>query len=166
MSHRAVVVVVVVLALSAAVNIGRAQGPDPFIGTWVLDLDKSMYEPANTRPARRHLMVMVNGDQVTHTTDTWRETGFDLALRRVTYTARYDGREVTIPDSGAVVSLKRLNANTIERTAKAGGEALETATWTVSPDGNTLTVKTAGVDGGGTAYSSTQVYTRRAAETR
>jgi hypothetical protein len=164
--HRPLTIAVVLIALAAAAATLRAQGNDPFVGTWVLDIDKSTYEPANTRPARRHLIVTMNGDQVTHTTDTWRDTGFDLALRRVTYTARYDGREVTIPDSGAIVALKRINPTTVERTAKAGGQALETATWTVSADGKTLTVKTEGVDGGGTAYSSTQVYARQAPATR
>ena len=60
----------------------------------------------------------------------------------------------------ARVRLKRVSATSFERVATAGS-ATETATWTVSRDGKTLTVVTKGVDALGMAYSSTQVFTRQ-----
>ena len=55
-------------------------------------------------------------------------------------------------------SIKRINANMIERTGKIRGESVETATFAVSADGKTLTVKTKGSIKG-SDYSSTQVFT-------
>ena len=58
------------------------------------------------------------------------------------------------------VAVKRINANTVERSGKVAGKIVETATRTVSADGKTLTIVTKGnLDG--TEYSSTQVYEKQ-----
>ena len=59
------------------------------------------------------------------------------------------------------VTLRRIDAATIERTATGDRSSKETATWTLSADRQELTMVTSGVDVAGAAYSSTQVYTRR-----
>ena len=77
------------------------------------------------------------------------------------YTAHFDSKDVPIDNSILdLVSLRRIDANTIERTGKRLGKAVETATMKVSPDGKTLTVITKGaIDEN--SYSSTQIFKRK-----
>lgn len=55
--------------------------------------------------------------------------------------------------------------NVLTRKAKNRGTEVETATYTVSPDGKTLTVVTKG-NNYGVEYSSTQVFEKAAAAAR
>ena len=63
--------------------------------------------------------------------------------------------------SSSRVTLRRIDAATIERTATGDRNSKETATWTLSADRQELTIAASGVDVAGAPYSSTQVYTRR-----
>jgi len=143
-----------------------AQAAPSFNGTWVLNQDKSTFEPLDTRPTRRVVTLAVKGDELSHATETQRTRFLDVepfqevSTSRVSYTAKFDGREYPVPNSSAKIKLKRINATTFERVA-ATGKASETATWTLSGDGKTLTVVTKGIDTEGTPYSSTQVYDRQ-----
>jgi hypothetical protein len=139
-----------------------AAGREPFDGEWVLDSFKSQYTPSNTMPYRREMTLRFADGGLTHTTSSWRRTnGNDSPLARTTYTAKLDGKEYAVPASAAKVIFSRVDANTIERTALGDRGATERATWTISPDRNTLTIVTKGKDAGGVDYSSTQVYDRR-----
>ena len=144
----------------------HAQGVAAFNGTWALNQDKSTFEPLDTRPTRRVVTLSIKGDELSHSTETQRTRFLDVepfqevSTARVSYTAKFDGREYPVPNSSAKIKLKRINATTFERVATTGS-ASETGTWTLSADGKTLTVTTKGVDGEGTAYSSSQVYERQ-----
>ncbi len=159
----AVACVAVALWVASAPVPALAQVAPAFNGTWTLDQDKSTFDPLATRPTRRIVTLSIKGDELTHSTETGRtvflevEPFQEVSTTRVSYTAKFDGREYPVPNSSAKVKLKRINANTFERAA-ASGNASETATWTLSADGRTLTVTTKGVDGEGTPYSSVQVY--------
>ena len=84
--------------------------------------------------------VVVCGDEMTHTSSTWRRPqGNGSPLSYSTYTARLDGREHTIPNSPSKVALKRVDANSIERTLEGEDSGKEAATWTLSADRKTLT---------------------------
>jgi hypothetical protein len=105
--------------------------------------------------------LTVNGDEVTQDSSTWRRgVGNNSPLARVSYTARWDGKEYPVTASSSRVTLKRVDASTIERAAVGDGNAKETSTWTLSADRKMLTMVTSGVDATGTKYSSTQVYDR------
>jgi len=144
----------------------RAQVAAGFNGTWALNQDKSMFEPLDTRPTRRVVTLAIKGDELSHTTETQRTRFLDVepfqevSTARVSYTAKFDGREYPVPNSSAKIKLKRINATTFERVASTG-KASETGTWTLSADGKTITVMTKGIDSEGTPYSSTQVYDRQ-----
>jgi hypothetical protein len=143
-----------------------AQARPGFSGTWVLNQDKSSFQPPAARPTRRVVTLDVKGDDVTHTTETTRtvflevEPFQEVSTTKSSYSAPFDGREHAVPNSSARVTLKRLNASTFERKA-ATGKASETGTWVLSPEGNTLTVSTKGMDESGMAYESVQVYERQ-----
>jgi hypothetical protein len=128
---------------------------DPFIGRWVLDRAKSEYSGAP--PEKRTTVFELTPAGIRHMTDTVVANG---STDRVEYTAKYDGQDVQISNSFLwTVSLKRIDARTIERSGKVMGMVVETSTRTVSPDGQTLTITTSGTNGGN-EYSSTQVFTR------
>jgi hypothetical protein len=143
-------------------TVSRPASSEPFQGEWVLNTFKSAYVPSNTMPYRREMTLSFSNAELTHATSTWRRSGGnDSPLARTTYTARLDGREYPIPASASKVVLKRVDASTIERTATGARGATESATWTLSPDRQVLTIVTNGRDAGGTEFSSTQVYDRR-----
>jgi cyclase len=140
----------------------RKASGDPLEGKWVLNIFDSQYEPSSLLPQRREMTVTFNGDEMTHTSSTWRRPqGNGSPLSYSTYTAKLDGKEYKVTNSPSKVTLKRLGANSIERTLAGEDSGKEAATWTLSADGKTLTVVAKGTDSTGVAYTSTQVYTRQ-----
>ena len=135
-----------------------AQTKDPLIGTWILDGTKSTFDPGPAPAGTRTMTFVAVDNGFKHTTKT--TGGFlDNSLE---YTAKYDGKDYPMdPESPMdTVSLKRIDANTVERTGKIRGKAVETMTMKVSPDGKTLTVTTKGSIQG-EDYSSVQVFFRQ-----
>jgi hypothetical protein len=129
---------------------------NPFIGVWELDRFKSVYDPIATAPEKRILTLEGMGDQIKSTTRTWR----NAVANDVSYSAGFDGKEYPTGAAGTTVAFKRVNPRTVERTARLMGNVAETATWSVSADGKTLTITTKGTDTAGNPYSSTQIYTK------
>jgi hypothetical protein len=152
----------------AAAAAGRAAAPvrkapaDPLEGVWVLDVARSSYVPSANLPYRRETANTIEGDAITQSTSTWRRSqGNDSPLVRVTYSAKLDGKEYPVEASSSRVALRRVNASTVERTASGERNSRETATGTLSADRQELTMVTSGTDATGTAYRSTQIYTRK-----
>lgn len=134
-----------------------AQKKDPFVGTWLLDSDKSQFVPGPTPQDRTMIFEFKNGGlrHLTKTLNAFLSTSDDID-----YTAKFDGKDYPITGTGLdTVSLKRVDANTIERVGKEGGKVTETCTMKVSPDGKLLTVSIKGTFNG-TNYSSQQILTR------
>jgi glyoxylase-like metal-dependent hydrolase (beta-lactamase superfamily II) len=150
------------LRRTAAATPARKSSGDPLEGKWALNLFDSSYEPSSLMPYRREMTVTVNGNQVTHTIMSWRRPqGNGSPLSTYSYTASLDGKEYPVPNWSAKVTLKRVDANTIERTLAGDDVGKETATWTLSADRKTLTVVAKGTDSTGVAYTSTQVYEKQ-----
>jgi glyoxylase-like metal-dependent hydrolase (beta-lactamase superfamily II) len=144
---------------SASKAAARRSG-DPLEGKWVLNLFSSSYEPSSLMPYRREMSITVDKDATTHAVSSWRRPqGNGSPLATYSYTAKFDGKAYPIPNQGkASVALKRVDANTIERTLDGEDVGKETSTWTLAPDKKTLTVVAKGTDATGVAYTSTQVY--------
>ncbi len=159
MNRRATTALLIVLLAGAAAQIASARdaAKDPFVGTWVLDPVKSDFSPDPT-PDRRTMEFDARDGGLYHATRT--VAGFGNT-DVVDYTAKFDGKDYLV--SGSVldsVSLKRIDANTIERAGKIRGQVTETCRMTVSPDGKMLTMKIQG-SAYGRKYQSTQVYHRQ-----
>jgi hypothetical protein len=137
------------------------QTKDPLIGTWLLDLTKSTFDPGPPPDGARTMIFapVDNGFKHTTRTSTQNNGAFDIVIE---YTAKYDGKDYPMDPEATVdhVSLKRIDANTVERTGKIRGKVAETVTMKVSPDGKTLTVTTKGTFQGDD-YSSEQVFDRQ-----
>jgi cyclase len=147
----------------AAAKAARKTSDDPLDGKWVLNIFASAYEPSSLMPYRREMVISSSGADVTHSVSSWRRPqGNGSPLSTYSYTAKFDGRLYPIPNQGkANVTLKRVDANTIERTLDGDDVGKETATWTLSGDRKTLTVVAKGTDATGIAYSTTQVYEKK-----
>jgi glyoxylase-like metal-dependent hydrolase (beta-lactamase superfamily II) len=136
---------------------------DPWEGKWVLDLFSSNYEPVSLMPYRREMVIAMSGNETTHEVSSWRRPqGNGSPLSTYSYKATLDGKECPIPNWGnATVTLKRVDANTLERTLNGQEVGKETATWTLSADRKKLTVVAKGTDPTGIAYTTTQVYEKQ-----
>jgi hypothetical protein len=149
-------------ARKTAAAASNRKSSDPLEGSWALNIFVSEYEPSSLMPYRREMTVAFNGDEMTHTSSTWRRPqGNGSPLSFSTYTAKLDGKEYGVTHSPSKVALKRVGANSIERTLEGTDSGKETSTWTLSADRRTLTVVAKGTDPTGVAYTSKQIYERK-----
>jgi len=133
------------------------QSKDPFIGKWALDPDHSQFTPG-PGPTNRTMIFEMKPKGLHNLTDTTNANG---GVSTIDYTAKFDGADYPVEGTAIdTVSLKRVDANTIERTGKVRGMPSESCTMKVSPNGKTLTETIKG-SYHGTNYSSTQVYNRQ-----
>jgi len=152
----------VACALAAAVVVHAQGRPDPFVGTWKLDVDNSIFDPGPP-PISRTLTIVPVDNGLAHQIDSMIPlSGMTKTAVNFSYTAKFDGTDAPVMGSSNLetVSIKRVDARTIERMGKARGMVTETCTMKLSPDGKRLTMVIKG--SGEIAYSSTQVFDRQA----
>jgi hypothetical protein len=119
-----------VLALALAGTM-LAAGPskeskDPLIGKWILDGGKSSFKPGPV-PDQRIMTFEAVPNGFKHFMTTTSAFGGDTD---VVYTAKYDGKDYPMDPLTPLdtVSLKRIDANTVERIGKAQHKEVETTT--------------------------------------
>ena len=136
-----------------------AQAADPIVGTWKLNVAKSTYSPG---PAPKSLTAKIEAAAKGEKLKAEGVRGDDTPIH-VEYTAQYDGKEHPISGSpmADTVSLKRLDANTTERTEKKGGKVTQTLTRKVSIDGKTMTVTYKGTDAKGQPINNVAVFEKQ-----
>ena len=127
-------IALLITALTLAVTTAAA---DQLSGTWKMNAEKSKYSPG---PAPKDLTVVVESDENNYKLDA-SGTGGDGKPTHVQYSAKFDGKDY--PATGIAnadaVSLKRIDANTIETLQKKDGKVVMTITTKVSKDGKTRT---------------------------
>jgi hypothetical protein len=137
----------------------RAQSNDPVVGTWVLNVAKSKFNPGPA-PKSESRTYAVAGNEIKATS-----TGVDGdgKATSATWTVVYDGKEraLTGVDDADMLSLKRVDANTSEFTEKKAGKVVLTGTRVVSKDGKTLTITTKGTNAKGQKVDNVTVYDRK-----
>jgi hypothetical protein len=150
-----------VLACAWLVAVGTAtlvaQGPDPFVGTWELNAAKSSFGvPAMAyKGSTLKIEAAGNGQKVVveNIGPQGQSFGYD-------FTAGYDGKDSAVPGVGTV-TLKRVDARTLERTHKTDGKPTMTFMTRVSPDGKTLTINQDGTGPNGQVMKNTLVYEKK-----
>jgi hypothetical protein len=135
---------------------------DPrILGTWKLNLAKSIWEPG---PPPTSLTVTREqvGDAVKHTIEIVAANG---DRKTIVETPKYDGKDyprtgvaATDPDT---VALKRLDANTVEETLKKAGRVFQTARQVVSKDGKVITTTLIGTNASGQRVRHVLVYDKQ-----
>jgi hypothetical protein len=135
-----------------------AQGPDPRIGTWKLDVAKSKYSPGPA-PKSGTVTFSAAGQAVKAAIDF---VGPDGSKTQWGYTAAVDGKPhpVTGNGDGDMVVAKRINANTVETTYTLKGKQTTVNTGVVSADGKTFTVTTKGTNAQGQKVENIQVFVK------
>ena len=137
----------------------NAADKDPFVGTWLLNSDKSKFVPGPVPDDRTVIFETTKDGGLHHLTKTL--NAFLGNTNDIDYTAKFDGKDYPITGTGLdTVSIKRVDARTIERTGKVAGKVSETSTMKISADGKVLTISTKG-SYNGTNYSSEQVLDRQ-----
>jgi len=158
--HSATFAIAVVGAMLSTIPLFAQK--DPILGNWKLDVAKSTFPAA--APARRTMTfaAVPNGmkQSITTTTNGNAEVTYNLV-----YTAKFDGKDypADVASSFNTIEMKRLDGRTIERIGKTKGKVAETETYTVSPDGKTLSVKQEG-DNNGVPFKTMQVFERDSAK--
>jgi len=160
---RSVTVALAAAAFAMAVTGASAQkkdapAADAGMGSWKLNADKSKFSPGpppknfTTRfePAGGGVKVTMQG------------VAPDGKPINSGYTASYDGKDVPLTGSAVADStaLRRIDANTTERTDKKGGKVMQTLVRTVSKDGKTMTVTVKGVGAKGEKVNHVVVFDR------
>ena len=156
--------VVVAFASAVAVTVSAQTGSE--IGTWKMNVAKSTYSPGPA-PKSRTLVFAAAGQGVKYSVEGVDADGSKVASA---YTANYDGKDVplTVNDPAAshaadvdTVSMKRINATTVEETRKKGGKVVETLTRVVSADGKSMTTTQKGTNAQGRAINNVTVWEKQ-----
>lgn len=154
-----VAAVLALVVAGQAARLAAAQGPDPLLGTWELNLSRSSYNPGP--PPQRDTRVFVQDGDVIRATSK----GVDAAGQPVgaVWTITYDGREHRIGGGTDADSqrLVRLDRWTTEATLTRNGKVIQTSRREISRDGKTMTVTLTGTSSSGQPVHNVMVFERR-----
>jgi len=130
-----------VVALGAATVASAADRPDPVIGTWTLNLDKSKFHDG-TAP-KSMTRTYSAGAAGTDMKVTGVEADGSAISQSATLT--YDGKDCPITGNPAfdTLSLKKINGSTVKSVQKKDGKIVGHTTRTISAKGKVLTLSTA-----------------------
>ncbi len=142
-------------AAAAAVSGQTKAVPDPWIGSWKMNLARSKYE-SGVMPKSRTLTFEEIPGGMKATSDLLDEMG----AVHIEFTAKYDGKDVPMrgPFQGNTIAVTRRDSYTFETTQKANGKVSLTTRFAVSRDGKTLTGTSSGLDPDGVKFTNVAVY--------
>jgi hypothetical protein len=152
----AIFIVALLVALVLSVTPAAA---DQHSGTWKMDPAKSKYSPG---PAAKNLTLVVVADENGVKIDSQGTDG-DGNPTHVQYDAKFDGKNypVTGLSYGDMVTLKRIDPNTIQTSIKKGDQVVMTVTSKVSADGKTRISTFNGKDAQGRTVHNVVVYDKQ-----
>jgi hypothetical protein len=145
--------------LAAWVVHSAAQAADPVVGTWVLNIAKSKFNPGPAPKSETRTYVVVGQDI------KGSSKGVDADGKPTVreWTVNDDGKDRQVtgsPDLDAL-SLKRIDAFSVESTQKKAGKMVATATRVISKDGKVMTITTKGTNAKGQAFNNVEIFDRR-----
>ena len=132
---------------------------DNTLGTWKMDAAKSK-APAGQSPLKSLTAIReAAGDSVKVSVKGDREDGTKVDI---SYTAKYDGKAVSVSGSGLpydTISLTMKDTNTVtDVRSKKGGKYKGTGTFAVSKDGKTATLSTKGTGADGKPFEGVTAF--------
>jgi hypothetical protein len=147
------------LLLAPVLACTEVRPPDPLVGTWSLNIQRSKF-----RPGLPPKSMTVTCDQ----TATGLHTVSVVVLRdgtssRSEYTAAYDGKDYPITGVAKVetVSLRQIDTLISERIDKHAGERVQSYTRQVYADGRTMIVTQKGTDAMGSIVDHEMVFEKK-----
>ena len=142
---------------AAATNIA-AETPDPGMGTWKLNAEKSRFSPG---PAPKSLTTRYepSGKGVKWTAE---RVGADGKTTMSEFIGNYDGKEYPVksPTADAVV-LRRIDTHVTERVNKKDGKLVSTERRVVAKDGKSYTTTVKGTTAKGEPIDSVMVFDKQ-----
>ena len=129
------------LAFALTSVASAADAPDPLIGTWKLNLDKSKFAAGNApKSMTRTYAAAAGGTAMTIT-----GVGPDGSAVNQSATLTYDGKDDAWTGSTTydAVSLKKVNGTTVKGELKKDGKVVGHSTRTITDKGKVLTISTA-----------------------
>jgi len=152
-------VVATVLSVAAGSAAMAASHPDPALGTWVLNLDKSKFSPGPApKSATRTYAQTADGILL-----TFSGVAADGSAVSGQSTFKYDGKDYPITGSPDydTLTLKRVNRTTVKSEQKKDGKVIGWTTRTVTSHGTVLTLSSHGTDAKGVKFKSVAVYDKQ-----
>jgi hypothetical protein len=149
---------IVVLIVALSWNLAAAAA-DQHSGTWKMNPEKSKYSPG---PAAKSVNLTIEADE-SHIKINAEGVDGNGNPTHVQYDAKFDGKDypATGLPAGDSVSVKRINADTIQATMKKGGKVMMTVSSVVSKDGKTRTSTFKGKDAQGKDVHNVVVYDKQ-----
>jgi hypothetical protein len=127
----------ITVALACVSGLGAAEGEDPIIGTWKLNLSKSKYIPGPA-PRSQTRVYRQTADGILVTIETIDAKG--QKRPKIEFPERYDGKDYPVVGSeiGDALALVRINDYLAEATMKHGGMVVATTRRIITDNGKTL----------------------------
>ena len=135
---------------------------DNTLGTWKLNAAKTKTAAGQSPLKSLTAVRAAAGDAIKMSVQGDREDGSKID---VSYTAKYDGKPVTMSGSGLpydTVAFKQVDADTVTDTrSKKGGKYKGTSKFAVSKDGKSATLSTKGTGADGKPFEGMTAYDRQ-----
>lgn len=138
-----------------------AQAPDPWIGTWKLNLAKSKYVPADLAPKSQTVKQEAMGGGFKATVDGVDAQGKTTHAENMTM---FDGKSSEVkgaPDANTTRVYRRIDARTYEYVQSVAGKVTTTSRTVVAADGKSRTVTTTGKNAQGQTVNNVVFYDRQ-----
>ena len=141
------------------VSAGLGAQNNPLIGTWKTNPAKSKLHLGASSENNLTTYEASGPNGIKYTSD---RIGSDGQTEHIEYTANIDGKTYPYKLSGTnitrdEVAIRRTNANTFQIFYKLKGETVQINYWIVSPDGESLTTVSTGLNADGSVYSRMMV---------
>ena len=139
-----------------------AQGPNPLIGTWKVNLAKSTFSPGPPPKSPATRTYTQNGDGL-KLVSSGGVNAAGSAQPNQSYAAHFDGKDYPFVGSTTAdtVMITMVGASTLDVNLKKGGKAINTVRFTVSKDGKTMTMSQGGTNAAGLPQSNFVVFDKQ-----
>ncbi len=147
------------LAFALTAVASAAKAPDPAIGTWKLNLEKSKYAAGAAPKSETRTYAVAPGGITTTVTGV----AADGSAVSQSATLTYDGKDDAWTGSATwdAVSLKKINGTTVKAELKKDGKVVGHSTRTISGKGKVLTLVSAIKTAKGGTTHQTAVYDKQ-----
>jgi len=139
-----------------------AQGPNPLIGAWTLNIAKSTYSPGPPPKSPDTRTYTQNGDGL-KVVISGGVNADGSARANQSWAAHFDGKDYPLVGNPAtdMVTITMVGASTMDVTGKKGGKVTVRTRFTVSKDGKTMTSWQGGTTAAGLPRSNFEVWTKQ-----
>ena len=138
-----------------------AQSGDAWVGTWVLDIAQSSFDPANLAPKSQTTRIALSGDSYTVVSDGLNAQGRKTHDETV---YKFDGHDYDVKgaaDPKTTRTYTRVDDHHYSYATKVNGAITTTSRVAVTPDGKVRTITVTGRDAEGRVIRNFLVWTKQ-----